>query len=201
MSGWEIFVTYGSIFSPIIPLLFVWKRLNLYQIVIVTFIVLSFSTDLLTVFVIKGYNLHYIRAWGFVEALLLFLFYSIVLDRSKKWITALTIVFVVLYLFDSFWLKSYEFNTLGRSIECFIFIVLSVLLFYQFFRKEDDIFIEHSPLFWINIAILAYFSGAFFSYVLSNMLLVDSITWIFHNISNILKNLLLAVGLWKVRVN
>lgn len=191
---------YGSVFSPLLPLVVITRSLKLYQKVIVVFIITSFSADLLSIYVIRGSNYNFLHLYGLVESLILFWFYSIVLDNSKKWIYPLAMVFSLFYLINSYWYEWDQFNTVGRSAESIIFIFLSLVMFYQFFKKEEDIFLERSPLFWINIAILIYFSGAFFSFILSKIILSPGkLSWVLHNSANMLKNLILAIGLWKAR--
>ncbi|MGK7392690.1 MAG: hypothetical protein ACNS60_20210 [Candidatus Cyclobacteriaceae bacterium M2_1C_046] len=202
MDNWDYFFWYGSVFSPIIPLFFAViqaKKLEKYQKIIVLFIATSFAADLISLYIIKGTNYNFLHGYGLVEALILFWFYSVVLEKSKKWLFALAFAFCVFYLWDSVFLEIQQFNAIGRSVESVVFIFLSLMLLYQFYHKEDDIFLDRSPMFWFNVAILFYFSGAFFSFILSKVILSSSLSWKFHNTSNMLKNLLLAVGLWNVK--
>ncbi len=202
MNLWEYFISYGSTFSPVLAFIFFqkWKVRYLYGIAL--FVLISFLTDVLFGFILVGKpNYFILQLYGIFEALLLFLFYGIVLEKSKKWIIVIGIVFTLFYIYDAIWIEPDQFNTIGRSVESFIMIVLSLTLFYQFFRKEDDIFLDKSPLFWINIGILIYFSGALFSFVMSSVILTSKLSWVFHNISNILKNVFIAIGLWRAKVN
>lgn len=190
---------YGSIYSAVIPLLFAWKKLNRYQRVIVIFICLSFSADLFAKYVIHGRNYLFLHFYGILEALLLMYFYSLVIDKDKRVIGILAVIYTLFYLFNSLYWEWNVFNTYARSLECLIMISLSIVLFYQFYNREEDIFIDRLPLFWMNIAILTYFSGAFFSFILSKEILSGPMPWLLHNASNMLKNILFAIGLWKVR--
>lgn len=192
-------VTYSSVFSPILPLLFCWKRLNRHEIVITGFILFSFSVDLVTTYLVRA-NIPFLHVYGLGESLLLIYFFSLVLRTPGKlsfWLIA--VLFTILYVLDSWLLEWGQFNSYGRSGECVLIIVLSLLLFYQFYRDEDDIFIERSPLFWINVSLITYFSGALFSFLLSEKILSGPMPWILHNISNILKNVILAVALWRIK--
>jgi len=198
MTKTDYFFWYGSIFSPLLPLLFSMKRLNRYQSVIVVFILLSFSADLISRYLISR-NYSFLHLYGLLEALVLLYFFSLVIERSKRLILGVAIVFSAVYIVNSLYWEVNTFNMFGRSLECLIMISLSFVLFYQFYNREDDIFIDRSPIFWINIAILVYFSGAFFSFVLSREILSGKMPWVLHNASNMFKNILLAVGLWKVQ--
>jgi hypothetical protein len=190
---------YGSVFSPLIPLWFVRKKLVPYQRTIVLFILASFTTDLVTTFLLKQNNYWLLHIYGFIEAGLLFWFYAQVINR-KKLIYGLAFLYLAYYVANSLTWEHVEIlNENARAGEAVVMIVLSVLLLHQFYRNEEDIFIDRSPLFWINVAILAYFAGAFFSFKLSNEILLGThMSWRLHNFSNILKNLLLAIALWRI---
>ncbi|HEY3402057.1 MAG TPA: hypothetical protein VGK59_01655 [Ohtaekwangia sp.] len=199
MTWVDYLLWYGSIFSPLLPLGFSWKKLLPYQLIIVLFVSASFITDISTHYWIPGRNYWALHVYGFIEAALLLYFYSRVLNRIKIWIYVVTIFYLAFYLINSFLWERNEFNTYARTVEAVIMIILAILLFYKFYQDEEDIFIDRSPLFWMNIAILTYFSGAFFSFILSHEILLGTMmSWRLHNLSNILKNILLAIALWKV---
>jgi len=202
MSYWDYIITYGSVFSPVIPLIFVRRWKTNYLKIITIFIIVSFATDLSFASILRGEtNYVLLQLYGLIETFILVVFYSSVLDIKRKWFVLIGTVFSLFYISDSLWFEADQFNTIGRSVESLIMIVLSLSLFYQFFTKEDDIFLEKSPLLWINIGILIYFSGALFSFVMSSVILSTKLSWIFHNISNILKNVFIAIGLWRAKVN
>ena len=201
MDPWIYIVWYGSVFSPLIPLLFFSKNFNYYQKVIVVFILLSFLTDLYTTFLHNGNNFTILHIYGLIDAVILFWFYSIVIDNSKKQIVIVALVFITVYTANSVLLESEVFNTIGRSLQSIIFLILSLILFYQFYQKEEDFFLERSPLFWINVALMVYFGGAFFSFLLSKIMSINLLSWIFHNACNILKNIILGIGLWRAKTS
>lgn len=193
-------IWYGSVFSPLIPLLFSFKRLFLYQKVIILFIAVSFGTDLLTTFIFKQGNYPILYVYGLVESIILIWFYKMALGLHKNRFKLIIAVFSSLYLSILFRFELGEFNSYSRSLESLVMIFLCCLLFYRFYSKEEDIFLDKSPLFWFNIAILVYFSGSFFSFLMSKLILNDKLaSWAVHNISNIFKNLIIAIGLWKVK--
>jgi sterol desaturase/sphingolipid hydroxylase (fatty acid hydroxylase superfamily) len=197
----EIF-RWGSAFSPVFPLLFVWNRFSREQRVIVAFIGASFASDLLTLFVIRyEYLLRNVLAqlYGFVEAALLLFFYSLILKKGKAVVYTVGALYLTYYVINSLLWEVLVFNPNARAVEAIVMIFLALAFFYQIYQQEEEIFIEHSPLFWINIALLVYFAGAFFSFALSREIVIDpKLTWKFHNFSNILKNILLGIALWKV---
>jgi hypothetical protein len=170
--------------------------------VILVFICASFATDLITFFVIRNEHLLrniLIQIFGFTEAALLLLFYTLVFKKAswKKTVYAVGAGYLAFYLIDALLWERLKFNHMARSVEASLFIFMALAFFYQVYQQEDDIFIERSPLFWINVALLVYFAGAFFSFVLSREIMIDPrLTWKFHNFSNFLKNILLGIALW-----
>lgn len=199
--NWNNILIYLSVFSPLIPLIVILRTgCNGLYWVIISFVLASFSADVISIYIIDGTNYSFLHGYGLVEALILFFFFYKVLNRNN-WIPYTALAYSIYYLINSLFIEANTFNTLGRSTECLIMIFLCLRLFYQFFKKEEDIFLEQSPLFWINVGLLTYFSGAFFTFVLSKYILTDEPLWILHNLSNVSKNILIAIGLWKVKLN
>lgn len=165
---------------------------------------LSFGTDIALSFVFFGsINVKALHLYGFVEALIVVTFYYFVLGE-RAWVKYLLAGFTICYAVDAFFIEPDQFNAIGSSLEALMIIFLSLRLFYQFFSEEEEIFLDKSPVFWINIAFLVYFSGALFSFILSTDILSQSrdrfyTSWALNNISNFLKNLLLAVGFWRIK--
>jgi hypothetical protein len=192
-----------SIFSPLAPLLIqLVKRtkLNRFQTVILILITVSFASDLISKFILRRGNYYLLHGYGLMEALLLVYFYSLAIAKHRNVIYIVGAVFALFYIVNSLTWEYHKFNTYGRSIECLMMIGFSFSLFYQFYSEEEDIFIDQFPLFWINIAILTYFSGAFFSFILSKQILSSKeLPWMLHNLSNFLKNILFAVAIWKIQ--
>jgi len=193
-----------SIFSPIVPIFFVflrWQKWKGYTAVIIVLITASLLSDILSSISIKMFGDNYliIIIYGLLETLIFLYFFSLVINNSRKWLFLLFIFYAVFYIIDFTYLEPGKFNTYGRSVESLIMIILTLLLFFQFYINEEDIFFEKSALFWFNVAILTYFSGAFFSFVLSREIMSGEMKWMLHNTSNILKNIILAIGLWKTR--
>jgi hypothetical protein len=190
-----------SIFSPLVPLLIVVlrrKKLARYQAVIVIFVTVSFLTDLFSTYIMRGGNYYLLHGYGLLESAILIYFYYLVLKESKKVTAIVGAAFLAFYVVNSLTWEYRVFNTYGSTMECLLMIGFAMALFFQFYKEEEDIFIDQSPLFWMNIGILVYFSGAFFSFILSREILSGPMTWMLHNLCNVLKNLLFAIALWKV---
>jgi K+ transporter len=150
-------------------------------------------------------NLPFAHAYGLIEGVLLITFFYLLLEWKKRTWTVVAILYAILYVADSIFLESiFEFNAGSRSVEALMMIVFCVMAFNMFYAREEDIFIEKSPHFWIVIGILTYFSGALSSFVLSTDMLSQSPdrfygSWMLHNFSNMLKNVIFTIGLWRIR--
>jgi hypothetical protein len=203
-------ILFGSVMSGTIPLALAWTRrrvLNQTLSIIISLIALSLTVD--TIMVCVGFsginNMPLAHAYGLIEGILLLTFFSRLLSLPKRgWINAI-IAYSVLYCLNSaFHEDIFTFNSHARTTEALMMLMLSVYALYRFYTKEEDIFIEKSPEFWMVIAILVYFSGALFSFLLSTEILSERperfySSWILHNTSNSIKNILFAVGIWKVK--
>ena len=202
-------ILYGSIFSPVIPIMAATlrrKALDRTSLLILYLVLLSFTIDLVMMWVAmqKKTNIPLAHFYGLLEGALLIGFFGLLTGR-KKLTQMLLPGYVILYVANSAFVESiYVFNAWSRSAEALLMMVLSVFAFHQFYTKEEDIFIEKSPQFWFVIGIFAYFSGALFSFLLSTDMLTQSPdvfygSWVLHNLCNILKNVVFALGLWKLK--
>lgn len=165
---------------------------------------LSFCCDILSYIWALYFRNNYWIIHFFIIAQLLFLcvFYFEFLGRQKYTII-LGILFALYYLFELYILGIRQINSLTISLECIFFIIYGIIGYYYLFQQQQYFFIDKSPEFWYNTAIVCYFSGALFSWSMFSYLHHQDGSgagiWAFHNIANILKNILFAIGLWKVR--
>lgn len=202
-------IMYGSIASPLLPLMVLQlgdKQLNHTLFIIKVLILLSFATDILMLTTaLNGIrNSPIVHFYGLMEGVLLIIFFSRLINIGKERTTVLCSLYATLYVINSIIHENiFIFNSYARTFEALLMLCLCVVAFYNFYTKEEDIFIEKSPEFWIVIGILFYFSGAFFSFLFSTDILSKPperlYSWVLHNISNLLKNILFAIGLWRIK--
>lgn len=88
------------------------------------------------------------------------------------------------------------------SIHSLLAVVCCLFYFLKIFRNETEIFIEEDPRFIFVVGFLFFYSVGLFSWILNtyNLKAELNITWAFHNLANILKNIFFAIGLWKARL-
>ena len=139
-----------------------------------------------------------------IEFLLIANAYRLVLNGNPSlgFMRWLMIGFTVLAVGNSMILQDlYQFNTYIKVVEAILLISLSLSFFYQLLKQLTVHRLERLPFFWINSAVLLYFSSSLFVFIYSNYILFYSyelgITiWFIHALFFILFNLILALGLW-----
>ena len=198
---------YFSVFSAIIPIIIgimALKKTSLaiYWVILILSIV-SFTSDsvgLIYFLIVSRSTFWVINIYQITEIILIGYFLYLYLE-AKKVVLVITLLFLLYFLYHIFIINFNEFYGTTLAVHALVNILFCLLVFYQFYKSEQEIFIEQSPIFWMNIGLLTYFSGALFSFLLSiDILQIGSgYNWHFHNIANILKNILFAIGLWKVR--
>lgn len=203
---------YTSILSPLPGLLIGqrhWRSYTVLLRIILLVMTLSFVSDIamITLLFSNAHNLPVANIYGLLEGLLLSYFFYKRLPTFHFFIAIAVVLFVAAYLADTIFITQLiEFNAYSRTFEAAIMIFFSTLFFYTIFQNETDIFIDKSAEFWVVVGILVYFSGAFFSFLLSTDILSLSpdrfySSWILHNVSNILKNVIFTAGLWRAKPN
>ncbi|MDP1800518.1 MAG: hypothetical protein Q8L81_04150 [Bacteroidota bacterium] len=173
-------------------------------------LVINIIVEIINIIISKlGLSNHYIFHYFTVaEFTLISLFYSCFFkDYFSSWLIKLLIpVFFIVAYIDSMVNGLNTVNNFSASVESIILIFYSLLFFY--FVLKNLIFenLLSTPLFWINTAILFYFSGNLILFVFSNyMATIDplklAILWsVIHTFFNVLYNVFLSIGFWKTRV-
>src|SRR5258708_11355920 len=166
----------------------------------------SFFSDVVSFFLpFFKVNPNYIgNTYGLVEfALLSALYYKAINDhRYLNKFIILGIVFFLFFFSNFLFFQQAKINSYTLIFSSFVFIGLAVAYFYQLMRSLPTLQIQLLPMFWINVAVLVYFAGNLFLFILSNYLvnsLKDNLAvyWSFHNFLSIIKNVLFAIGLWQ----
>ncbi|UTW61857.1 hypothetical protein KFE98_17860 [bacterium SCSIO 12741] len=154
-------------------------------------------------------NLPILHVYTNLEFLMLSLYFY---WRLKPMLSPRVLILIILFFFgyslvNSFFFQHiYENNSNARALESILLIFFSLLLFYKFIREARIVRLEQTPEFWINSAVLLYFSGSFFLFVFSNYVVNmkrewATVFWGVHAIFYVIYLLLISIGLWKVRRN
>jgi hypothetical protein len=122
---------------------------------------------------------------------------------NKKVIAAIIILFELLSILNILFFQSYfDYPSITGATGALILVVFSILLFSKIMSEGKIKHLSQSSLIWINTAVLIYYAGNFFFYILFNMILNYSKEFIF-TILNFFKILyvlfygMLAIGFWK----
>ena len=91
----------------------------------------------------------------------------------------------------------FEYPTISNTASSIVFIILSLLLFFQLLTRQEFVHIEKQGLFWFNAAVLFYFSINIFLFMLIAMIPLHERPsyYIINNITNIIANLLYTIAL------
>lgn len=138
-----------------------------------------------------------------------FIFISILYKRffeihSKIKLHSLIIfLFILLTTADVFFISGTKlFSDLSTSVEAIVFMLYSLIAFYVIIKNLIYKDVLKEPFFWINVAILIYFSGNLF--LLSNNLLrqgqdVFRVIYQLHSVLNCSFFVTIALGFWKIK--
>lgn len=197
----------ASILSVLLPLIFYLIRVKTTSRTVHKIggvIILSAVSDAIAFYFFKGgqstvflFNTYYL-------ALFLFLawFYNGILTTRSGRNTVLTGLFgyILAFILVTTFVQGYdEYQTFMWTITGIIIIVFSISYFLSVFSAQLPM--ENFGLLWINSGILFYFSFNLFLFVMSSYVLtklapeLSMLIWSFHNVNNIIKNILLALGI------
>lgn len=114
-------------------------------------------------------------------------------------IIALFIIFAVVNTI--FFQRLKEFNSNVTFAESLLLIVWALLYFYKLLRDMEHRQLQRVPMFWINMSVLTYFSGAFLLFHVANELFTFpkeeiAILWGTHALFNIVHYFLYGIALW-----
>jgi hypothetical protein len=147
------------------------------------------------------YLLHYYTVIEFCGWSIIFylLFENRFMKQMVFWVG---IAFVLFAIVNSiFWEGLETFNSNSRSVESILLSFFSIAYYVKIFKEKKVSRLERNASFWINAAVLIYFSSAFLLFGFSNLLLNLSSykireVWGVHGIFLIVHYLLITVGIW-----
>lgn len=151
------------------------------------------------------YIFHYFTV---AEFTLISLFYSFFFGNyfNSLFIKLLIPLFLIGAYIDSRVNGLNTVNNFSAAVESIILIFYSLFFFYYVLKNLVFENLLATPVFWLNTAILFYFSGNLILFVFSNhMERIDSIKYgilwsVIHTFFNVLYNVFLSLGFWKTRV-
>jgi hypothetical protein len=209
----EIFygVAIVETFAPLIPILIYW-RTRKYQEPQMMFLVVILGVSMIADIIgmtstlwlkLPNLNRGATNLYSVVNIICMTQFYKAIFPwKYRNAFLGLMILLLLIYLY--FFLSSSNLGTHDRKIpESIAFTVVALSYFYRLMKEMPSTHIQSLPMFWINAGFLIYYAATIVLFAVSDYLvevLKDNLAvyWIFHNLLNILKYILLAIGLWQV---
>ena len=202
-------LVYVSYFSVLVPLFALIAKRNFWADTLMkllcSLVLISAFSDIIS-YILSKFSISNLQV-GNLYCLLSFIVISLIyrqfLKESRTMIAIITILFVVFFGIDSFFLqKITTFQSYTRILASIICIGYAVL-FYNRSNKTSPVNdpVRDSP-FWINTAFWYYFTVNVFLFCASSFIFNEAPTniamvfWGFHNFNNIVRNLLLTLGIY-----
>ena len=145
------------------------------------------------------------NAYYFVLFFLLTWFYYQVLfaNTNKRMVWAGVFVYLLSFiLITTFVQNFFEYQTLMWLVTAIILIIYSIAYFFYSLSIITSTGSFGYGFIWINIGVMIYFCLNLFLFVMGNHVLTQldagtsALIWSSHNINNIIKNLLFAIGIY-----
>lgn len=196
--------SFGSVFIPLALAIIQWKRVWDDFRPLCLILILSLSTDLSSILLIRfsiNPNTYLIGNIYLVAQ------FSLLALLFRKQLPNPRIVDIILFLFIVFCIIDFlffqgpwVFNSVSSVVTSFVLISFCLFYFYKLLNDLPIVHIHELPMLWISFAVLIYYGGNFFLFLVNNHLTHDGphkLMWILHNLLNISKNILFAFALWQ----
>lgn len=207
MSFWNYTVL--SILPPVIVGTVFFRKLKVSHRYLFYFLLTGFIAEIITLYLRYFTEIKNNMPVGHTYISISFIFIAIFyLYELKGHIRARIIIWCII-LFEAFSILNllffqsyYDYPSTTGAISALILVTFSVLLFSNIMVTGKIKHLSQSSLIWINTAVLIYYSGNFFFYILFNLILDYTLSFI-HTVVNFFKIIyvifytLLAVGFWK----
>lgn len=207
-------VILGAFLTTLLPIAAGWRRYKTLSPAlrsILWFCCIGFVLDGISraLWLMKTQNLVLGHLNTIVEFLLLANAYRLAFDGfiPQRRISFTMGVFLGLALANTLFLQSVEQNnTYIKIVEALVLIGFSLAYFYKLAKEMKVLHLERHPFFWVNTAVLIYFSSNLFVFIYSNYLLLYSQQlgiriWFIHALFFILFNTILTLALWTTPKN
>jgi hypothetical protein len=140
-----------------------------------------------------------------VELMLLLRYYGKEFNRNfAQVLNAMGIGFLLFVTTDSLFFHSpFEMNAVSKTTECIVLVLLSLIMWMKIMRDMELKKLTSAPMFWVNSAVLMYFSTTILLFIFSRSILESPELaiwiWMFHLFFMTLYYVLFSIGLWKIR--
>lgn len=203
----DLLIAYISIGSVLIPLAIASgqiKKLALELKPLFWILLVSLACDLLSFLLIKlkVSTLLVVNLYLFGQFSFLMWIFRIQL-KEKLILSYIYLLFSLFFAVNFIFFQGpWVFNSVSNVVACLIFMCITLNYFYRLLNDLPTLHIHRLPMLWISFAVLVYYGGNFFLFLVSNYLFPlaeesHRMLWILHNLLNIIKNFLFAIALWQ----
>lgn len=209
MKSTSLFLLYGSVTSALVPIIVYMinrrtiKHRAIIFLVAASIVAFASDTGSLILADIGDSSIPLINLYWLITFILLTLYFNDLLGRKGKYLFgALAIVVAVFILNTVLWQGAGQYQGFSVAAGGMMLMIFSLTYFSSILERLPSENIMHFAFFWTNSAIGFYFSFNFLLFVFANYVFTSLspeegiVFWTFHNINNIIKNLLFAVGIY-----
>lgn len=197
-----------SLYSPLIPLVFASIQIArgkdkslLFWIIFISG--LSAISEVISMYLKIAYsnNMPWFHTYTLLEGIFVFGFLYSISAYKKLVLSIALLVCSTIVLYTLFLANIFEFNTTSRIIQSLAIMFICITYFYQILEEEEVVFIYESASFWVVVALLVYYCGSFFSFILYQKMVKGGSggIWIIHNIANLLKYLICTFSILYIK--
>jgi hypothetical protein len=186
---------------PLIAILYNYKQLDKILRVVAVFFVVSAAFDIgLWLLPVWGVHNNVPAVHIFVIVNIVFfgiIYYMAFFNKKLKMLTV--ILTFIAFIIGVYYTKNLEvFPSESNTASSVVFIILSLIYFYQLLNRQEFVHIEKQGLFWFNAGVLFYFAINIFLFMLFNQLpkADQPEFYIIHSVTNVIANLLYTTGLF-----
>jgi hypothetical protein len=201
----------GSVTIPFTSCLIKLKTLNQTLRVLFIYVMVAAATELLSLQLAVTKNVSAYHAvqnsFTLLECLLLgFIYYMEFKQRLSR---RIILLLLLAYLVVAFWTLLYitgfsQPNNIISTLESCLMIGLATSFFYKVNSELNIPRLKEYYFFWLNSAVLIYFSTSFFLFLFDEYLSKYGFKSFYllygvHELTNIACNILFAIGIWKTK--
>jgi len=153
---------------------------------------------------LRGFNTYPIANLFFLfQAVVLMLLYYRKYSPSRLYLRIFGSMYITYFAVNYVVLQGPKvLSTYSIPVSGLILMAVALSYFVYLLRNLPEVFVHRMPLVWISIAVLIYYAGNLFLFIMNNYFSLGSegtqrVMWIIHNSLNITKNTLFLVAIWQ----
>jgi hypothetical protein len=194
-----VIITAGSVLLPVILSFFNYRSQPGYLKLLGLLVLTSGLSDVLSINIAR-FNNETNNIYTIIQFLILCSVFYLCFNnaRVKRFLLLSLFLYLIFSIINILFIEGFaNRNTNLRTVSGISFIIISVYYFSYLLQNQPVDNIIRYPMFWINSAVLIYFSGNIFLYAANNIISFERIYlfyYLIHNMLNVIKNLLFSAA-------